>query len=120
MATAETAIVNDIMKALAPLGVTLFRNVRGMFLTPDGKRKIMAGLLAPGASDLIGFRRVTITPDMIGQTVAVMVALEVKTPTGTASHAQRDFVNYLTENGAYAGIARSPDQAKIICKIPVD
>jgi len=120
MAQAETSIVNDIMKALAPHGVTLFRNVKGMFLTPDGKRKVSAGLIAPGSSDLIGFRRVKITPDMVGQTLAIIAALEIKTPTGTASHAQRDFVQYIAENGGFSGIARSPEEAKIICKIPVD
>lgn len=120
MASAETAIVNDIMKALSRQGVTLFRNVRGMFLTPDGKRKVAAGLLAPGASDLIGGTRVKITPEMVGRTVLILTALEIKTPTGNASPAQRDFVAFIEENGGFAGIARNPQEAEKICRLGVD
>lgn len=112
MAAAETAIVNDIMKSLSRQGVTLFRNVRGMFLTPDGKRKVAAGLLAPGASDLIGFRRVVVTPEMVGKTVAVAVFVEVKTKIGRVSIEQSDFISFAKENGAIAGVCRSSGEAE--------
>lgn len=117
MAQGETNIVNDIMKALSPAGVTLFRNVKGLFTSPDGRRKIQAGLIAPGSSDLIGFRRVKITPDMVDQTVLIFTAIEVKKEGSYPSHAQKDFVAFIEQNGGFAGVARSPEEARRICKI---
>jgi hypothetical protein len=38
--------------------------------------------LCKGSADLIGYRTITITPDMVGQQVAVFTSIEVKTPTG--------------------------------------
>lgn len=117
MAQGETNIVNDIMKDAARHGITLFRNVRGLFTSPDGRRKIQAGLQAPGSSDLIGFSRVKITPEMVGSTVLVFTAIEVKKEGSYPSHAQKDFVNFVEQNGGFAGVARSPDDARRICKI---
>jgi hypothetical protein len=57
---------------------------------------------------------------MVGKRVLIMTCLEVKTATGTASPAQRDFVQYILENGGYAGIVRSPEEAKRACKLAVD
>lgn len=119
MAKAETEILKKIMLALSPLGVILWRNSRGMFLTLDGKRKVHAGLQAPGSSDLIGFRRVKITQEMVGRVIPCMVAIEVKTliPKTYPSHEQQDFVDFVLEAGGYAGVARSVDDAvKIINK----
>ena len=64
MATAESNILKRIMLALAGDAV-LFRNNRGLFMTLDGKRKVRAGLEVPGSSDLVGYRSVTVTPDMV-------------------------------------------------------
>ena len=117
MATAESNIVNEIMKAVSPRGVRLWKNVRGMFFTLDGARKVCAGLQAPGASDLIGFTPVVITPDMVGRTVAVFTAVEAKTATGRASPEQAHYIDFVLKNGGLAGIARSPEDAlKIISK----
>lgn len=142
MAQAETNTVNDIMKSLAPHGVTLLKNVRGLFYTKDSVlgliaaarslnpariteavkrlRQVSAGLQAAGSGDLIGGTRVTVTEDMVGKRVLILTALEVKSATGTASPAQRDFVQYILENGGYAAIVRSPEEAKKACKLSVD
>lgn len=120
MATAETNIVNDIMKDVSPSGTRLFRNVRGLFLTPDGRQKILAGLIAPGASDLVGFRPIKITQEMVGQTIAVFVSIEAKTKTGYPSKEQRHFIDFIRENGGFAGVARSKEDARKILKIDVD
>jgi len=120
MAKGETIIANEIMLDSSRHGCTLWRNVKGLFSSPDGKRKILAGLLAPGSSDLIGFRRVKITPEMVGQTIAQFVAIEVKKDGGYPSHAQRDFCEFIGESGGLAGVARSPDDSRRICKIKLD
>lgn len=113
---AESNIVNRIMMDVAPTGARLFKNIRGKFRTLDGLRIIAAGLLVPGASDLIGFRPVVVTQDMVGKTIAVFSAIEVKAATN-ASKEQINFINFIADNGGFAGIARSPEDARKIMQI---
>lgn len=112
MAKHETDITHKCMIAASKLGVVLFKNVRGMFLTQDATRKIRAGLLADGSSDLIGWKRVTITPDMIGKTLAVFTAIEIKTATGRASPEQKHFIEAVQKSGGIAAIVRDEKQLK--------
>lgn len=111
MATNETNIVHEIQKSASKTGARLFKNTRGMFLTMDGKRPVRAGLLADGASDLIGFVPTVITQDMVGKTVAVFAAVEAKTATGRASPVQNQFISFVLSQGGLAGVARSPEDA---------
>jgi len=142
MAAPETNIVNAIMKSISPSGARLFRNVRGSFYTLDsvraligaalsmntgrikeaitGLRQLMAGLLVPGGSDLVGFRPVIITPEMVGKKIAIFSVVEVKTETGRVSPEQAHFVAFVKENGGFAGVARSPEDARKIMQIPLD
>lgn len=124
---------------LARHRVTLWKNVRGKFYTIDcvkalisaamslkidrirlaskKLRMVLAGFGPEGASDLIGFKRVLITPDMLGQTIAVFVALEVKKDGGRASLEQLDFCRFIEINGGLSGVTHSPEQSRKICKI---
>lgn len=72
------------------------------------------GVGSPGGSDLIGYRRVTVTPEMVGQDLAVFAAVEVKTPRGRVKAEQQQFVDHIRSAGGIAGIARSVDEAKNI------
>lgn len=72
------------------------------------------GVGNPGGSDLIGYRRVRVTPEMVGQDVAVFAAVEVKTPRGRIKPEQQQFVDHIRSAGGIAGIARSVDEAKNI------
>lgn len=45
-----------------------------------------------GSSDLIGVTRITITPEMVGKTVAVFTAVEVKVGKDKLSKEQREFL----------------------------
>lgn len=72
------------------------------------------GVGNPGGSDLIGYRRVTITPEMVGQDLAVFAAVEVKTPKGRVKAEQQQFVDHIRSAGGIAGVARSVDEAKNI------
>lgn len=142
MAHEETQIVNKIMLDTSKLGARLFRNVRGAFYTADGVkalisaakalnpalimaairmlRQVRAGLQAADSSDLIGFRPTVVTQDMVGTTIAVFAAVEVKTETGAVRAGQSDFVDFVRKNGGYGGIARSSHDAKEILKYPID
>lgn len=120
MAKRETDITHEIMIDSSPHGPRLWKNVRGMFLTLDGARKVRAGLQAAGASDLIGFTPVLVTPDMVGSIVAIFTAIETKTATGSASQEQTNYINFVSNNGGYAGIARSAADALKIMKLGLD
>lgn len=61
---------------------------------------------AGGESDLIGWRELKITSEMVGRTVAQFVALELKTPNVKATAAQRNFVAQVRRAGGYAAIVR--------------
>ena len=91
--------------------------VQRMHLTPDtntillvNPRPFSTGLPV-GFRDLFGFVPVTITPDMVGQEIAVFAAVEVKQKTGRVSAKQRDMMAFLQKHGARAGVARSVDDA---------
>ncbi len=106
----------DIMDRIRSLGtgdLRLFRNNVGLAYTRDGA-PVRFGL-ANGSPDLIGWKRVTVTPDMVGQTVAVAVGIEVKTATGRIREEQARFLAHMQEFGALAGVARSIEEARTIC-----
>jgi hypothetical protein len=92
------------------LGVTLFKNVSGLFYTKDG-RPIKAGMMN-GFSDLCGWKTVKITSDMVGKELAVFVAIEVKTPTGKIRPEQKIFIETVKERGGIAGVCRSVEEAE--------
>lgn len=117
MSQKESNIVTAIICHATDMGHRLFRNVRGMFLTQDGKRKVIAGLQPNGASDAIGFTKVRIgTRD-----VAVYTAIEVKTDTGRPSQEQIAYIEFVKKSGGIAGVARSPeDYEKIVSAWLID
>jgi hypothetical protein len=63
--------------------------------------------LFPGSGDLIGWRTVTITPDMVGQSIAQFLSIEVKTPTGRVRPDQVNWAEQINAAGGLAIIARS-------------
>lgn len=71
-------------------------------------RPLHAGL-CKGSSDLIGFRVVFITPDMVGQRVAQFIACEVKSETGSPTKEQIGFLNLVHQAGGQALLAKSPE-----------
>lgn len=123
----ENNIQKRIMLALSKQGVTIFRNNTGMGWAGEAirlqsgdvliknPRPLHAGLCV-GSSDLIGFKPVKITPDMVGKTVAVFTAVEVKTPTGRASKEQLNFIDRVKQAGGNAGVARNEAEAEYIVR----
>ena len=66
--------------------------------------------LCEGSSDLIGWRSVTITPDMVGDTVALFVACEVKDRARVTEEQER-FLQAVKSAGGIGVVARSVDEA---------
>ena len=69
-------------------------------------RRVRFGLV-PGSSDLIGFRTVVVTPDMVGKPIAQFVAIETKGPTGRATKDQKNFLRVIEKSGGIAILAKN-------------
>ncbi len=111
MANIETNIQQRIRLALGTdPNVRLFRNQVGQLPDPRTGRPVQFGL-AKGSADLVGFKTITITPDMLGQRVAVFTSIEVKTPEGRLTTPQQNWLHAVKTAGAIAGVARSPEDA---------
>lgn len=103
----ETSLMRQIMLAVSKLmGVRIFRNNTGF----DATNKVRYGLIQ-GSSDLIGWKSVTVTPDMVGKKVAIFVALEVKTIKGRATEEQKNFIAVVNAAGGKAEIVKSVTDA---------
>ena len=70
------------------------------------------GVGNPGGSDLIGYRRVRVTPEMVGQEIAQFAAVEVKSARGRVRPEQQQFIDHIVSAGGIAGIAKSVDEAQ--------
>jgi hypothetical protein len=90
--------------------VRLHRNNCGTLRDQHG-RPVSFGL-AKGSSDLIGWTTRTITPEMIGQQVAVFTSIEVKSPTGRVRPEQQQWIHAVQAAGGIAGVARSVEDAE--------
>ena len=89
--------------------VRLHRNNTGTLRDQHG-RPVQFGL-AKGSADLIGWTTRTITPDMVGQQVAVFTSIEVKRATGRLRPDQRQWMEAVQAAGGIAGVARSVEDA---------
>jgi len=119
----ESNVQKLIMLALSEAGCTVWRNnvakawvgdkmiwqANGN-LTIVNPRVLHAGLCR-GSADLIGIAPVLITEQMVGSTVGVFLAPEIKACKGRASSEQDDFMDHVRMNGGIAGICRSPQDA---------
>jgi len=113
---AETEIQQRIRLALGTTPhLRLFRNQVGQLPDPRTGRPVQFGL-ARGSSDLIGWRTVTVTPDMVGTRLAVFTSIEVKTPTGRLTPQQHAWLGTVRNAGGIAGVARSVRDAEEILR----
>lgn len=74
-------------------------------------RPLHAGL-CEGSPDLIGWRTVEVTPEMVGQRLAVFAGIEVKSDTGRPTPEQLKFLDAVREAGGVACVARSVEDAQ--------
>jgi VRR-NUC domain len=128
----ESPLLKKIMLALGTLpGVRSFRN--NVALAAAGRiqwikrtetiklnagdavvrnaRPLHAGLVK-GSGDLIGWKRVTVTPEMVGKDLAVFMSVEVKDgDNGKTSTEQNTWRNVVIDFGGIAIVARSEADA---------
>ncbi len=80
----------------------------------DQRGQLVRYGLCPGSSDLIGYRTIVITPDMVGKRLAVFAAVEVKDQAAPTEQ-QQAFLQLIEQAGGLAGVARSvPDALSIM------
>jgi hypothetical protein len=80
-------------------------------VTLQDARPLIAGLCT-GSSDLIGWRSIEVTADMVGRRLAVFAAVEVKSATGRPTEQQRAFLAAVQDAGGVACVARSVEDAQ--------
>ena len=113
----EGSLLKQIQVALSNAGARLFRNNVGRYKNSSG-HWIQYGL-AVGSSDLVGWRSIKVTQEMVGQTVAIFAACEVKTKAGRLTQDQNNFLEVVKQSGGIACVARSVDEAiEGICGTP--
>ena len=116
---AETDLQQRIRLALGTHPeLRIFRNQVGSLPDPRTGRLVQFGL-ARGSADLIGWRTLVVTPEMVGQRIAVFTSLEIKTPTGRLAPAQRHWLHAVHQAGGIAGVARSVGDALRIIETPL-
>lgn len=72
----------------------------------------------PGTSDLLGWVSQEITPEMVGQWVAILAAVEVK-DLGSATPEQLRFIDQVRAAGGLAGVAHNVEEAAQILGIQI-
>ena len=117
VANYETKLQQEIRLALGRIpSLRLFRNQVGQLPDPRTGRYVQFGL-AKGSSDLVGFKTVKITPEMIGQEVAQFVSIEIKTERGKLTEVQENWLQKVHDSGGIVGVARSIQDALKIVKV---
>lgn len=127
---ASTAFMNRVLILLSKTGRTVWRNntAQGwagksielrpgeVYKAKGGERvvfdafPIKAGL-CKGASDIIGLESVVVTPEMVGNKLAVFGAWEVKTGSGQLTTEQKNFLQFVRAAGGIAEVVRTEQDA---------
>jgi hypothetical protein len=115
-ATSEQSIQQHIRLTCSTGATRLFRNNTGTLRDQHG-RPVSFGL-AKGSADLIGWTIRTVTPEMVGQQVAVFTSIEVKTATGRVKPEQQQWLDAVQAAGGIAGVARSVEDAQALTAEP--
>lgn len=82
--------------------IRLWTNASGF----DSTRNVRYGL-AVGSSDKIGILPTVITPEMVGKTLGIFCAIELKAARGRVSEAQQEFIDKVLAAGGIAGIVKT-------------
>jgi hypothetical protein len=122
----ESTVQQEVQIQAMHYGCTLMRNNSGAATDATG-RLIRYGLGHTSSkqqfksSDLIGFTKVVITPEMVGQTVAIFTAFEVKKEGWNENKKldehetkQNNFLQWIAANGGIASFVSSVGKLKEI------
>lgn len=139
MTQPEHIVQNRIRLGIKPSEACIFRNNVGLAWTGKTERISRAGMvrvepgdvvvrgarpfhagLCEGSGDLIGWRSVEITSDMVGSRVAVFTSIEVKANGGRPTKPQLHWHNRLLSDGGLSVIAKNVEEARKGLALPVN
>jgi hypothetical protein len=114
----EGSVSADIVLAFGHGACRLLRNNVGLLYDRTGRPVSyglgsMGGKPFRGSLDWIGWRTVTITPDMVGRRVAIFVAIDAKDQ-ATPRAEQITFTGNVLAAGGLAGFAHNVEEARAI------
>lgn len=115
----ETNVWKQALIDFSPLGFRLFRNQRykGQIVKNGKITNAWANCgLYDGAGDLVGYKIVTITQDMVGEKIAQYTNLETKLDDNEESTDQSNGNEQLRKDGAIAGVIRPSTGTIILLK----
>jgi hypothetical protein len=104
------SLMTKIMLACGVGKSRIFRNNQGLASYPDGS-KVRYGIANPGGADCLGWVSIIVTPEMVGNKVAIFTAVEVKEGSGRANRDQKTFIKAVLDAGGRGGVARSVEEA---------
>lgn len=126
----EKSLMHHLMVACSDVGARVFRNHVGLAYQGKATKivkggeyylqrgdvviqqaRVMKAGLGTGSSDLIGWRPVTITPEMVGTKIAQFLAIEVKTGDRRPTADQGRFLVAVELDGGLALVANDVDEA---------
>jgi hypothetical protein len=105
----ETPLVRELILHSGALGARLFRNNVGRWRDATG-HWVTYGLCV-GSSDVIGWTSVTVTPEMVGRTLAVFTAFECKVGRRVTTTEQGAFLAAVKAQGGIAAVVRRLEDA---------
>lgn len=126
----ESTVQQEIQMKARHFNCNLMRNNSGACTDSTG-RLIRFGLnniskkhqLMSASSDLIGITKVVITPEMVGQTVGIFTAIEVKKEEWNENKkldehekAQKNFIEWVKSLGGIASFCNNVDKVENIIR----
>lgn len=124
--TPGAKLTNQIREAASKIGARLFVMTTGKFwqgrivaqtedtITLKNYRMVNVGF--EGLSDLLGGSPIVVTQEMVGQTLLVVTACEVKAGNDQPRPKQPEFIAAIKKLGGRAGFARSVEDGLKICR----
>lgn len=120
--TPAQRLTNEIRNAVSRVGARLFVMTTGRFWaghvvgrTSEGhlilRNPRLVNVGFEGLSDLAGYTPITVTQDMVGQTLPVLTVCEVKAGKDRPTPKQLQVIDVVNRAGGRAGIARSIEDA---------
>ena len=120
--TREHSVQAAVMREFNHGDVRLYRNNVGMAYAGKPEKRggsvfianaypVRYGLKV-GSGDLIGYRMITITTDMVGRKLAVFASVECKDDEGEPSDEQKAWLAQIKTAGGLACIARSVEDVR--------
>ena len=110
----EASLMREIQIAACNLGWRLLRNNIGMAWSGNPckfcrhrMRPIRYGVGGKGWPDTIGWKTITITPEMVGQEIAQFAGVEIKTDDGILEKEQADVLIGIIKAKGIGIVARS-------------